>query len=318
MVVEQYQQMKIYFILFTCLFLVSYQVIANEAKIEIIEQSVGRDFGVLVGDLIQHDYVVEVPAELSLSSSSLPSKGELTYWLDLVDVQYQQIALEQHSRRYQLSFIFQTFYAPLDVRILSIPELALRFNRGERTEKFMIPVSTFTMSPLKETTPMDIKGNKTQHTFMKPDLEPELIKTESLKIKRLLLFISAIVLIVIWAMLKGILFSFSRSSFQRACRQVKGLKKVNRKDSSNFEQAIQVVHQAFNCVAQQALFSHQVAFFVQQHPEFKKYQQNIEDFYALSTTVLYGKNGDKQQGFDQLLHLCVQLSKAERVTLRKK
>ncbi len=51
---------KLSLISFIVLLLVSASI---SADIKIIQQSLGRDFGVVVGDRIEHSYVIAVPAE---------------------------------------------------------------------------------------------------------------------------------------------------------------------------------------------------------------------------------------------------------------
>ncbi len=55
---------------------------ANQIRSGVVEQSLGRDFGILVGDIIEHYYVVQVPADYTLTPASLPPNGELNYWLE--------------------------------------------------------------------------------------------------------------------------------------------------------------------------------------------------------------------------------------------
>lgn len=291
---------------------------ANDIFISVTEQSLGRDFGILVGDIIEHHYIVSVPADFSLSPASLPSKGELNYWLQMVNAQYEQVSVNDTIKQYHLQFTFQTFYAPLDVRLLTIPELSIRFNSGDKVKQLTIPAWQFTMSPLKEITPRGVTVNGEDYPFMRPDLVSELITTERLERNLLILVIIIALGIAILAVLKGYLFNFSRSPFQIAYRQVNRLKKHKQDPLACFYQALQSVHQAFNGSAKQALFAHQIEGFIQQHPEFTAYQQKIHHFYQLSSDAFYADHVDSQNGFEQLLALCHQLAGAERLVLKRR
>lgn len=290
---------------------------AQEIRTGIVEQSLGRDFGLLVGDIIEHYYVVQVPAEYQLTPASLPPSGDLDYWLLLLESEHELIAETSQYRRYRLHFTFQTFYAPLDVRTLEIPPLSISFNANGTTHQLTIPSWHFTMSPLKEIAPRGVAADSAQNAFMKPDLQPLTIATGQLRQQIWVLAITLLVLSLVWLSLKGYLFGFTRSAFQQAYRQIKALRQYASKPSA-YHQSLQAVHGAFNKIAGQALFAHQTHDFVKNHPEFAEYQQQIDDFYLQSTEALYTEHTTASvQDFDYLLKLCRQLAGAEKVALKK-
>ncbi|MDO8825056.1 hypothetical protein [Methylophaga sp.] len=290
---------------------------ADQSRIGIVEQSLGRDFGIVVGDIIDHYYVIQVPANYNLTPASLPPNGDLDYWLELLNSDYELIAENNQLRRYRLHFTFQTFYAPLDVRALTIPPLAVRFTADDNAHQITIPAWGFTMSPIKEIVPRGVASDSTQKAFMKADLRPTTISTAGLKQQIWILAFSVIVLSILWLSLNGYLFSFTRSPFQQAYHEVKKLRKYHA-DESAFSQALQAVHRAFNRRAKQALFAHQIDEFVVKHPELEAYREKIDDFYQLSAEALYSdqKKGEPAD-FDQLLRLCKQLAGAEKLALKK-
>lgn len=308
---------KASFIVVLLLMVFAQPISAEQARIGIVEQSLGRDFGIVVGDIIEHYYVVQVPVNYNLTPASLPPNGDLDYWLELLNSDYQLITENNQLRRYRLHFTFQTFYAPLDVRALTIPSLAVRFTADDNAHQITIPAWEFTMSPLKEIVPRGVASDSTQNAFMKADLRPTNISTADLKQQIWILAVSLIILVIFWLSLNGYLFSFTRSPFQQAFHEVKKLRKYHAEPSA-FSQALQAVHRAFNRRAKQALFAHQIEDFVLQHPELKACQQNIDDFYQLSAETLYSnqKKGDPAD-FDQLLILCKQLAGAEKLALKK-
>lgn len=297
--------------------LFSNSLLANAERIGVVEQSLGRDFGVLVGDLIDHYYTIQIPAEYALTPASMPPTGSLDYWLDLLDAEYELLSESRQSKRYRLHFVFQTFYAPLDVRALTIPPLAVSFKAGERTDQLTIPSWTFTMSPLKEITPRGVASNSTQTAFMQPDMPPQTINTGTLQQRLWFLAGLLLVLTFLWVMIKGYLFSFSRPQFQLSLKQVKRLQKQHKHHPENFHQALQTVHRAFNAVAKQALFAHQIDTFIAKHPEFAAYQQQIVAFFQLSAETLYSEQKvATDEEFNQLQRLCKQLAGAEKLALK--
>lgn len=290
---------------------------ADEFRTGIVQQSLGRDFGILVGDVIEHFYIVQVPSEYKITPASLPPSGELDYWLLLLNSDYALISDHSGIRRYRLHFTFQTFYAPLDVRALTIPPLTVSFNADDKTEQLTIPAWSFTMSPLKEIAPRGVASDSTQNAFMKADLPPVTIPTKGLQQQIWGLAITLFILTLSWLSLKGYLFALIRSPFQQAYHEVKKLRKYHA-DEPAFHQALQAVHRAFNRLAGHALFAHQIDDFINQRPEFSVYQQQIEQFYQLSTEALYSEQKmTTANDFDQLLKLCKQLAGAEKLTLKK-
>lgn len=299
-------------VLLLTLFLLS---ASASADIKIIKYSLGRDFGVVVGDQIEHRYIIEVPAEFELSPDSLPSKGNLNYWLKLLSVNAKEIETKNGLKKYQLDSVFQTFYAPLDVRVLSTPEMDITFHAGDKQQQISLPAWQFSMSPLKETAPVSSKTGESARPFMKPDLPIIKIDTQKLTLIAYLLGSAVVIMAFIWLVLSGKVFSFARSPFQLAIKQIK---KLNAKqDKANVNQAIYEVHQAFNGVAKQAVFSHQIDTFIVTFPEFSRYKQQIVEFYDLSMNVLYGETQAKPAHFQQLLSLCRTMAKAEKIALKK-
>ncbi len=298
-------------LMFTC------PIHANPVRTGIVEQSLGRDFGILAGDIIEHYYVVQVPADYSLTPASLPPDGELDYWLELLNSDYALIAENAQMRRYRLHFTFQTFYAPLDVRALVIPSFTIRFNADDKAHPVVIPAWGFTMSPLKEIAPRGVASDSTQNAFMKADLRPITVPTDDLQEQIWILATGFIILVLFWLSLKGYLFAFTRSPFQQAYHQVKKLRKYHAEKSA-FTQALQAVHQAFNRRAKQALFAHQTDDFVLQHPELLAYKEEIDNFFQSSAETLYSEQKKASPSdFDQLLILCRQLAGAEKLALKK-
>src|SRR5690554_2688280 len=289
--------------------LFSNTLLADTERLGVIEQSLGRDFGILVGDLINHYYIVQVPADYTLTPASMPPTGSLDYWLELLETEYELLSETSQAKRYRLHFTFQTFYAPLDVRALTIPPLSIRFKAGERADQLTIPAWTFTMSPLKEIAPRGVASNSTQNAFMKPDMPPQTISTANIQQRLWLLAGLLVVLTFLWIMIKGYLFSFSRSHFQLSLKQVKRLRKQHKNHPETFHQALQAVHRAFNGVAKQALFAHQIDTFIVEHPEFGAYQQQIIAFFQLSAETLYSEQKIATiEEFNQLQRLCKQLA----------
>jgi len=286
-------------------------VVADSGEAKIMQQSLGRDFGILVGDQISHHYLIDVPANFSLSPASLPAKGDINYWLKIVSVSYKEISTNNNRKSYQLDMVFQTFYAPLDVRILSTPTVLISFYNGDNEIKLNVPAWPFSMSPLKESS---AAGGQSR-TFMKPDIPALAIDTYTLKLKVYVLIAAVLIMSILWLILTGRLLSSVRSPFQQAARDIKSLRRKH--DVTQVETAIHLVHQAFNSQANYAVFSHQIDQFITTYPEFSSNKQKIESFYELSINVLYADSQVTLEQFEVLLDLCRTMARSERLALKK-
>jgi mxaA protein len=284
---------------------------AEYGEAKIIQHSSSRDFGVLVGDQIKHHYIIEVPEKFSLSLSSLPAKGDINYWLKIVSVKYDVLAVKNNYKRYQLDIVFQTFYAPLDVRVLYIPAMPISFYHADREINITLPKWSFIMSPLKESS---AAGGEAR-SFMKPDLAVKAIDTKALKLQIYALALLVLLMSLVWLMLTGRLFNTVRSPFQQAAKQIRVLQR--NLDETHIEQAFNAVHQAFNQQAGHAVFSHQIDVFTTNFPEFNSNKKQITDFYQLSIDVLYGQKQACTDHMQQLLDLCRVMAKSEKLALKK-
>ena len=285
--------------------------VVESGDARIVQQSLGRDFGVLVGDRIEHHYIIEVPEAFSLSPASLPSKGDLNYWLKIVGINYHELAMLNDHKRYQLDIVFQTFYAPLDVRVLYTPTMSISFYKGDDEINITLPKWPFSMSPLKESS---AAGGEAR-SFMKPDLVVKAINTEALKLQVYGLLLAIFLLVVVWLVLTGRLLKSASSPFYQAARQIKALQ--GKHDVADVEQAINLVHQAFNVQAGYAVFSHQIDGFLASFPEFSSNKEQITSFYTLSTEVLYGQQQATSEHLQQLIQLCHTMARTEKLALKK-
>lgn len=292
---------------------ISHVIAADTFPTGIVDYNLGRDFGVFTGDVITHRYTLQVPAEMTLSEASLPSVGELDYWLELISVEAAETEANNDFRQYQVTLKFQTFYAPLDVRRLQIPSFQLSFNQQDDTEvmAMTLPLWAFTMSPLKQIVAQGVNASDARTGFMKNDLSPRTIPTKNYRELSLSLAIIAAIALMIWGVLYSGRFRFAASPFATAKRRVKRLSKETVSES-NVEKALIAVHSAFNRYAGHPVFGHQIDSLLKQYPEFEPHREKIEYFFAASSETLFSVEGQSMQ-FEQLTSLCKSLSGAERI-----
>lgn len=282
----------------------------------IVQQSLGRDFGVVTGDRITHEFVLQLPAGYELSESSLPVPGDLNYWLTLDDVAVEALDSNQIRQLYRLTLQYQTFYAPLDVRTLETPAHSLRAHiDGKASVDIRLPAWSFTMSPLKDIPQRGFGTDDTNNPFMKPALEPPLKPTNQLQQNVIVLGIAITILTFLWAFLKGWIWRRRQSPFQLAYRRVKRLAASKEVSIATYRTAFQAIHEAFNRVSGSVLFACQIPEFLVQNPEFSRYEQEINDFFQQSDAVLFREETEQLPDLSELRHLTRRLCHAETLTV---
>lgn len=278
----------------------------------VIKQSLGRDFGIFTGDVIRHNFIVQVPVGYQISEASLPVPGDLSYWLVLQDVIVKPLDANEARQLFQVTLHYQTFYAPLDVRALQIPVQSLQAHlKGESQINITLPDWEFTMSPLKEIAQRGVGRSETTSTFMKPALPPIHHPSQHQKNWVFGLAVSVVFLALFWAYLHGWIWRRQQSPFQQASRKIKHLQARNANDSSASYAAIESVHNAFNQVAGHVLFAHQLPIFLENHPSFARYTSDIYDFFQQSDAVMFGQHTEMQPSLKVLRQLTRRLSRAE-------
>ncbi len=86
-----------------------------------------RPFGYVNGDEIPQRIVIETRSGITLQNGSLPAKGQINRWLNL-----NQVTVKQSGQRYEIDLRYQVFYAPLEVKSLTLPGFTLQLNQGKK------------------------------------------------------------------------------------------------------------------------------------------------------------------------------------------
>lgn len=304
-------------LIFTGVFLTGLPVSA-EIPSGVIKQSMGRDFGIFTGDLIHHEFTVQLPADYQIAKASLPGTGELNYWLVLQDLRVNKLDSNPQRQLYKLQLTYQTFYAPLDVRTLQIPSHLLRAHLdGDKEINITLPDWTFTMSPLKAIAPRGVGNHETTNNFMKPALPPAY---QPLQLRQYLVKSLAgllVILTLVWAFLKGWIWRRKQSPFQQAGKQIKRLQADTANELSASYAAFESIHTAFNQTAGFVLFAHQIPVFLDNHPAFADHAPEIRDFFRQSDAIMFGQQTEKRPSLKTLSRLASQLSRAETLNLAR-
>lgn len=258
-----------------------------------------RPFGYVNGDEIPQRIVIETRPGISLQAGSLPAKGQINRWLNL-----NRITVKQSGQRYQIDLLYQVFYAPLEVKSLTLPGFTVQLSQGEKSIGKNVPAWTFTLSPLREL----VVRQSEQGEYMRPDSPPPLL-TDTQALYGLAASLSVAVLIAAYL---GYLYGcypnmLRRTLFKRALRKLAGL------SEADMEQALTVVHHALNSLNGQPLFSNRLSEFYRRNPEYLQISPQLAWFFSYSNRYFFSDGMiAAAQDFQQLKGLCEQCRKIER------
>lgn len=252
-----------------------------------------RPFGYLIGDEIRHRVVLQTRKDLVLNPNSVPGKGALNRWLNLNDVNIQT---DQDSGETVIDLTYQVFYAPNEVKMLSIPGFSLQFSQAGKAVEQTVPAWPFTLSPIKE---LAIRKDEAGHQYMRPDALPPFLSSQTQRLGFYAALGMALLSGAYLAYLYGLLPSWpKRRIFKRALSQ------IGRLSQNQAEQGLAAMHHAFNRVNGQPLFKHKLAAFYQTHSEYRGAAEQIGWFFDLSNRALFGGQTVGEKDWDKLKELC--------------
>jgi mxaA protein len=234
-----------------------------------------------------------------LQPGSLPAKGQINRWLNL-----NQVTVKQSGRRYQIDLLYQVFYAPLEVKSLTLPGFTVQLSQGEKSISQNVPAWTFTLSPLREL----IARQSEQGEYMRPDSPPPLL-TNTQALYGLSVSLSATVLIAVYL---GYLYGcypnmLRRTVFKRALRKLAGL------SEADMEQALTVVHNALNSLNGRPLFANRLSDFYRRNPQYLQINSQLAWFFTYSNRYFFSDGMIAvAQDLQQLKDLCEHCRKIER------
>jgi len=262
-----------------------------------------RPFGYLNGDEIRHRIEFSTHNGIRLQRAGLPKPGALNRWLNLNGLQVKE---DKHGDgyRYRIDLRYQIFYAPLEVKMLTIPGFELPLAQGANTATQPVPAWPFTLSPLRE---LAVRKDD-QGEYLRPDVAPQVTLDEGLwpgmAVSGFLLALSAAYLGFCHGYLPG---WPRRGAFKVAAR------KLARLPPSDWDEALTVFHRALNQVNAAPLFKSQLPDFCRRHPCYKTEETELAWFFACSERHFFAA-GDSGTAADlaRLQRLCARCRDVER------
>lgn len=264
-----------------------------------------RPFGYVIGDLIHHRVLIETRRDMALNLASVPVQGELNRWLHLNDV---KIVSDRDSGETAIDLTYQVFYAPNEVKMLTVPGFKLQFTQAGKTVEQSVPPWHFTLSPLKE---LAVRKDQDGRHYMRPDAEPAPLPNAGAWLALYACLGVAAALGLYLTYLYGYFPLWpKRRIFKQALCQLEKL------PDDALERGLAVIHHALNAVNGQPLFKHQLPAFYQNHPEYRAAAADLERFFDYSNRVLFGgriaDGGEVWQPLLGLAKLCREIERGSR------
>jgi mxaA protein len=253
-----------------------------------------RPFGYVIGDEIHHRLIIETRQDVTFNPDSLPKPGALNRWLNLNQV---SVATDTDSGELVVDLKYQAFYAPNEVKMLTVPGFTLRFNQSGKTIEQPVQEWHFTLSPIKE---LAVRKDEDGLNYMRPDAVPLPLSSS----KQWLAVYASLSLGLMTSLYLAYLYGIfpvwpKQRIFKRALRE------LSSKSQADMPRGLAVVHHAFNVLNEHPLFKHRLADFYQTHSEFQIAAEQIEWFFNFSNAVLFaGKQDFSADDWQKLQDLC--------------
>jgi mxaA protein len=258
-----------------------------------------RPFGYVIGDEIPQRIILETREDIALQPGSLPAEGPINRWLNL-----NEIAVKKTGPHYEIDLRYQVFYAPLEVKMLTIPGFNVLFKQGGETLSHAVPAWSFTLSPLRELAVR--KEGKSE--YMRPDAAPSRLPNTRPLYGLGLSLLAMLAIGICLGYLYGCFPKLARRTvFKRALRELKKL------TNADMEQALGIVHRALNGLNRQPLFHNQLHRFYRRYPEYRRLAPELEWFFNYSNRYFF-TSGARVIDYDleRLMNLCEQCRQIER------
>lgn len=248
-----------------------------------------RPFGYAIGDVIRQKLVVDVDQSAVLDRNSIP-KNRVNRWLELREAGVKE-SERDGLRRYTIELAYQTFYAPLEVKNLTIPAFKLVFNQNGAAFELEVPTWRFTMAPIRELSVLREGGLEP----MRPDVPPTLSNGTGPRARLLSAAAFGVGAGLYLAYLYGYLPWQQRGRhFRAACRTIRALSRAA--GAPDYSAAYTAIHRAFNGINGQPLFSEQLETFFAENPAYRPLRDEIQAFFASSYDFFFSEPAKEPSG----------------------
>lgn len=270
-----------------------------------------RAFGYFLGDTFERTVEVETGSDDEIVPASLPPTGASTYWLELRTIE-QTSEPRGDGRRHTLKLTYQSFYAPIDPKKVTVPATGIAVRGPGGTETATIPPFTLIMAPLREIFPE--KSGETAETFLLPDAKPGTLRSGAVRTAALGTAVLSVALLLILARDLA-WWPFSQRPARPFSRAAREIARSLGSGGDGYRVALLALHRAFDAAAGHRLLSADVGEFLDSHPEHQDASIEVERFFAASCAVFFaetGREGEIRLPPSELKELAATLARQER------
>ena len=236
-----------------------------------------RDYGYVLGDLIELTLSVELHPGQQLDTASLPQPGPINDWLSLRE---QHWAIRPAGGRDigELQLTYQVFKGVRAPELMSVPPLTLNL-AGSPPVTLQTPSWSFTLSPV---IPPDISDEQLQ--LLDP-IPPKPADTAPLQ-RRFLQWLSAFGAVVALLCLRHVLRRRKARPFAEAQRTVRRLL-AGGNDPATVRAAARALHRALDLTFGETLFASQLERYCLTHATFAPLQPELARFFDGSQALFF-------------------------------
>jgi len=242
-----------------------------------VELSAPRDFGYVMGDVIEHSVEIDVPADHTLETGFLPQAGALDDWLDVRAVDWDE-RRDGNTRRYRVRLEYQLFQGVRASEKAEIQALPIRF-RGPEALEVRTPPWSFSILPLIPPQ-LDDEQVRIRGFLPAPALSTDTHRT---RLSGYVTGMAAIIGLLMWVRYRK---ARQKAPFARALADLKPLL-CGAPNPDQYRQAARRLHRALDETAGYAVFADRVDSFLAAHPVFAGARTELIGFFAWSQTLFF-------------------------------
>ncbi|KJV06370.1 hypothetical protein VZ94_11845 [Methylocucumis oryzae] len=262
-----------------------------------------RPFGYVLGDTLRHQVLITTDNGVKLDKNSLPKPGQLNRWLQLNALNAHEESIGGGHTRYRIDLTYQVFYAPLEVKMLTIPAFNVVLQQGQHHAEQAVPAWSFTLSPLRE---LAVRKDETGE-YMRPDALVPLLSSDAAWTNALIAFFMMLLSGGYLMSSYGYLARFNQKRVFKPAYQ-----RLLRLTDKQLDEGFALVHGALNQIYGQPLFQAQLAEFFYQHAEYQKLKTDLAEFFDLSNRYFFGTSTlTGHEVVTRLQQLCLQCARIE-------
>ena len=262
-----------------------------------------RDYGYVIGDVIPMNYRFDLKGD-QIDPESLPSIGPINDWLTIRRLNVE-VFHHRDGDETRLHVDYQIFRGIRTPERLEVPSLSFRLKSHPETE-LETDAWSFTQVPV-------IPPEENDETIT-PHEGIGVLPRDSQRPSQLLAYWVAGLLGAASLMgLRQFLISRKARPFYLAQRQVRALWR----DGSNVQatmEGMRLMHRAFDQTYGKTLFGRDVTHFVQTHPAYRDHEDELQQFFALSSQLFFNPDMADEVAIDhhKLIRLLSNCIRAER------